>query len=167
MKSFITEAFAVYDTDDRGYSQGKPLSYWPIRAAAEASKTDHYKTVYPVKILNLNEEKYHLKYEKDISKSLVDKIKSFVPTQIFQNYIYENGFDGSVYFSNLTRFIDKQPMNKQFNFLKVSVISDGEKVFLLEYPEQITIQKLTMSRELAVNHALSKLTDEEKTLLGL
>jgi hypothetical protein len=38
MKATIKQVYAVYSTDDRGYSQGDPLVLYPFYAAAKASE---------------------------------------------------------------------------------------------------------------------------------
>jgi hypothetical protein len=164
MKSQIVEYYGVYNTDDRGYNVGRPVSIWPIKAAAVAK--DCYQNVYAVNILKIEDCNYIV--EKEINKdSVFGKIKSFIPTPAYYDYIYENGFDKSKYYYGDKLILELFSDGKYHNVKKVYLISDGEKIYLLTFPDEVTVEKLIMSRELAINHALGKLTDEEKGLLGL
>ena len=170
MKSQIVEYYGVYNTDDRGYNSGPPISIWPIKAAAEARvggrTPSYYQNVYTVNILKIEDCNYIVK--KEISKDrILGKIKSFIPTPGYYEHIYENGFDKSKYYYGDKLVLELLSDSKYHNLKKIYLISDGEKTYELEFPDEVTVEKLIMSRELAINHALSKLTDEEKGLLGL
>jgi hypothetical protein len=164
MKSQIVEYYGVYNTDDRGYNIGPPVSIWPIKAAAVAK--DCYQNVYAVNILKIEDCNYIVK--KEIHKdSLLGKVKSFIPTPGYYEHIYENGFDKSKYYYGDKLILEVLSDQKSHSLRKIYLISDGEKTYELEFPDEVKVEKLIMSRELAINHALSKLTDEEKGLLGL
>lgn len=166
MKSQIVEYYGVYNTDDRGYNIGPPVSIWPIKAAASAKVTSGYQNVYAVNILKIEDCNYIVK--KEIHKdNLLGKIKSFIPTPGYYEHIYENGFDKSKYYYGDKLILELLSDGKYHNLRKIYLISDGEKTYELEFPDEVKVEKLIMSRELAINHAMSKLTDEEKGLLGL
>lgn len=164
MKSQIVECYGVYNTDDRGYNSGPPVSIWPIKAAANAKNC--YQNVYAVNILKIEDCNYIVK--KEIHKdNLLGKIKSFIPTPGYYEHIYENGRDQSKYYYGDKLILELLSDGKYHNLKKIYLISDGEKTYELEFPDEVKVEKLIMSRELAIDHALSKLTEEEKGLLGL
>ncbi len=169
-KPQITTIYGVYSTDDRGYIHGKALAYYPIKAAAEAFKGDRYNfNVYQAESLRFEDTLYLL--EKELSKTakIVGKIPAFVPAVIYQNY-KTNSYhaDISDYYCDGADFLAELKVNENLTLYKKVMICDTEgNFYLLRQIEPITVEKLAMSRELAVAHALSKLTDEEKKLLGI
>ncbi len=90
MKSYITEAYAAYKTDERGYKSGEYLKFFPFRAAAAAFLNgDCYANVCRVDILNLEDEKYILR--KQIDKNKVKfKPKICAPVRVIEDYICES-----------------------------------------------------------------------------
>ena len=94
-------------------------------------------------------------------------MKSFVPCVCYYEHIYENSWDKSLYHSDEKAILELLHDGKTHNIRSIIMFYDGEKYFLLKSDIPVTVEKVTMSRELAINHALSKLTDEEKGLLGL
>lgn len=165
MKSHIVECFGVYNSDGQGYNSGPPISIWPIKAAAEAGGTGgYYQNVYAVKILKIEDLNYIV--EKEIS-NITGKIPAYIPSVIFIDHVYENGFDSSKYYFSEADLLNLFKDGKYHNIKQLNCIFDGEKHFILTYPTPFKIEKIVLSRELAVKHALSKLTQEEKDLLGL
>ncbi len=167
-KPQITTVFGIYNSDDRGYNYGKPLAYYPIKAAAEAAQTHGgYQNVCPVECLRLEDTLYA--HSKILDKSKIKgKLSAFVPTLVYMDYIYQDSFDKSLYYVSHQDLLELLRDGKSHNIRAQWVICDlSENYHLLLYPEPITVEKIVMSRELAVAHALSKLTDEEKKLLGL
>ncbi len=169
MKSHITKAFGVYNTDGRGYNTTL-IKIFPIEAAAEAFRAkDGYKNVSGVKVLCVEDDKYILERELSAkSFSDIKNLKALVPTHVFKNYIYKDGFDSSKYICNEAKVGEYVRKEKSVNLVCIVVIRDlDDKIFELVDENKVEIEKIVMSRELAINHALSKLTDEEKKLLGL
>lgn len=170
MKPQITKIYGLYNQDGSGYNSGKAIAFYPIKAAAEAAKGDnYYLNVYEAESLRFEDTLYLYKKTLD-KKTIRGSIKAFVPTLIYQDYKYNSyhSIDESVYYTDKNDLLELIADGKQHVIYAYWAICDtDDNYFLLIQPEPITVEKLAMSRELAINHALSKLTDEEKKLLGL
>lgn len=168
------EQITVYiacDTNDRGYARNH-LAYFPIAAAAGAFLKEkhpnlgYYSTVQTAKAIRLADTIYLL--DKEISeRSVISIIKTFEPVNGYQKYQYDDGFDKSVYFTELDR-LDKILEDGHLKSIKsVILFRDDSKFYLLSKKEPIKLESFIMSRELATAYALSKLSEEEQKLLGL
>lgn len=166
MKSQIVEYYGLYNGDDRGYNIGPPISIWPIKAAAESKRQNYYQNVYLVKILKIEDSNYIFKKVVD-KKSFSGAMKTFSVVSGYYEHIYENGRDNSRYYCGNKYILELLKDGKYHNLRRVFLISDGENIYEIEFPDEVKIEKLVPSRELAISHALSKLTEEEKGLLGL
>lgn len=172
MKTERITLFAASATDDKGYPKNY-LAYFPIHAAAAAylasehPNLGYYAAVSKLTGLRVGDDIFLM--EKDISK---DKVKCiiplFQPTIAYEDYMYENGFDRSTYYTtwvDLAR--ELMTPGKRMAIRQVILFRTDEECFLLSKMEPVKMESFTMSRELGVAHALSKLTPEEKKLLGL
>mgnify|MGYP001571600541 FL=1 len=94
---------------------------------------------------------------------------AFVPVIVYQDYLTNNYHaDISDYYCDGFDLLTKLKLHEHRAIYKKIMICDTEgNFYLLKQTGPITVEKLVMSRELAVSHALSKLTDEEKKLLGI
>jgi hypothetical protein len=170
------EAFAVYNGDDRGYAIGEPLAIYPFQAAAVHSTAHRsqsgYRVIQKVNIVSFEDLNYV--YEKFYSakESLVGNIRLGVVEKTFE--ITEES--RAVYGGRILKYIVDDSLflkiakDRQGSFLirsNIPVISDGERLYVLSHEGSFKINPFTLSREMAVQNALNKLTDEEKSLLGL
>jgi len=160
--------YAACDTDDRGYALNH-LAYFPIQAAANAYLSTQnlggYCTVQTLKAIRLADVMYL--FEKEVAeKALKNSIQSYTPVECYRDYSYSSLDNSAYYFGieNLKLLLDD---GKDHHLSKVLLLKDSKKVYLLRKKEPIELTKFLESREMATAHALSKLTEEEKKLLGL
>ena len=171
MKAETQTVYGVYSTD--GYTTSKnALAYYPIHAAAagspEAKQLRGYSHIGREEIIKFDELIYI--FEQRISKQKIvgDTFPAYSPVDCYQDYSYENGCDKTIYYVGLACLGKALDDGRPANIRKKAIIADGEgNYFLLKQKEPITVNKFLMSHELAVAHAKSKLTEEEKKLLGL
>ena len=172
MKIEKFEAFASYETDDNGCKYGSAFAYFPFKAAAEADLSARnlrgYGSTRRVNCIRLEDTIYVLSEDEKPIKLLVGKCSKYVPLEFYEDYCYVNTYrdDTKYYFSDdlvLKLLKDK----KRHSLKKILGLTDDKYLYILESDVPITIAKFAMSRELAVAHARSKLTEEEKGLLGL
>lgn len=167
MKPTIKQAFALYDGDDQGYSHGLPLQICTLSAAL---KTYPYQLIRPITLIDFDGDIYSLK--NNINKNnFIGKIPSFTPLTVYHDYIYASAsFSSATVDKYITRdelisYIDK---NEKVQLTKVTIIADDEGgVYELDFPNTLTLTPFKITRELAYQNAMSKLTDEEKKILGL
>ncbi len=169
MKPTIGIAFGHFATDDRGYPRGASLGWYPIEAAATSKLgKGGYETVSRVVTIAFHDEIYILKKELGRATVMGQKMASFNVTMTYKDYVYENGFDKSQYYvgdnSVLTLLGDGRIHNLSMTYL---IRDDDNNFYELQSPDPIKIEKFLKSREIAIVHALSKLTKEEQKLLGL
>ena len=170
------EAYAVYNGDDRGYARGEPLAIYPFQAAAVHSTAHRSQSGYGViqKVNIVSFEDLNYVYEKYYSEreSLVGNIRLGVVEKAFE--ITEES--RAVYGGRILKYIVDDSLflkiakDRQGSFLirsNIPVISDGGRLYVLSHESSFKINPFTLSREMAVQNALDKLTDEEKSLLGL
>lgn len=166
----ITAIYGLYNQDGSGYNSGKAIAFYPIKAAAEAAQNgNYYLNVCKAESLRFEDTLYLYKKTLD-RKSIKGCVKAFIPTLVYQDYSYNSYYsrDESVYYTDKDSLIELLNDGKQHVIYALWLICDTDDNYhLLVQPEPITVEKIVMSRELAINHALSKLTDEEKKLLGL
>ena len=167
MKPTIKQAFALYDGDDQGYPHGLPLQVCTLSAALKPSP---YQLIRPITLIDFEGEIYSLK--NNINKNnFIGKVPSFTPLTVYHDYTYASAFssvatvDKYITRDELLSYIDK---NEKAQLTKVTIIADDEGgVYELNFPNTLTVTPFKLTRELAYQNALSKLTDEEKKLLGL
>jgi hypothetical protein len=166
MKPTKKKAYALYDTDDQGYPRGLPIQ---VTTLAAALKPSTYQCTREITLLDFDGDMYAVK--QDIHKNkFVGKIPSFVPTIVYHDYSY-SGFSTqaavNMYVtpnSLLTHIAQK----KDVHLTETIVIADDEDGFYeLSYADKLTLTPFKLTRELAYQNAMNKLTDEEKKLLGL
>lgn len=171
MKTAQLKVYAACDTDDRGYARNQ-LAFFPIAAAASAylakeGPSHGYSTVSCLNGIRIADDIFLV--DKEISK---EKLQSTLPTfqaiDGYEDFVYENGWDNSKYYTNWSQIQEllNKP-NKRVSLRKVILFRTEEEIFLLQKAEPIKMQPFIMSREIATAHALSKLTEEERKLLGL
>lgn len=172
MNAIIKKAYAVYSTDSRGYAQGEPISIYLLYAAAEASNEYKnlmgYGCITPIELLQFEDINYLLNWKIDKSK-VIGKLKLGEPTKCYQDYIYEDRWDKSVYIigdEELIKYIDGQE-NRSISIYKKYIIKDSNDYYILRSDKTYNLKSFILTRDIAVKHALGKLTEEEKKLLGL
>lgn len=170
MKPQKIKIFGLFATDGSGYNT-KAVGYWPIAAAAEAAKgNNYYLNVSSVDAIRLDDVIYLL--EKEVSKeSIVESFPSLTPILGYENYDYQDHRfpqDQTQYCASLEKADEWLIDGKHHSIKKVWLFSDTEGgYYILKSEKSIKLEPFTMSRDLAVKHALSKLTEEEKKLLGI
>lgn len=172
MNATIKTAYAVYSGDERGYSRGDPLSIYPFQAAAANSEENKrqggYGVIHKVELLNFEDVNFLLdkKIEK---KNVVGTVPIGVPTKGYRDYIYNHSFEETKYLvgeKNLITYLDFDT-TKSASISKVWLFTDDDNYYVLKSDKNFKIAPFIASRELAVQNALDKLTEEEKGLLGL
>jgi hypothetical protein len=164
--------FAACATDDKGYAKNH-LAYFPISAAAAAYLANehpnlgYYSAVSKLTGLRIGDDIFLMEKElnKNSAKCVIPLLK---PTFAYEDYVYENGWDKSTYYTTWDDIsaVLQEP-GKRMSIRQVILFRTDEEIFLLSKMEPVKMESFTMSRELGVAHALSKLTPEEKKLLGL
>ena len=180
MKAIQKQVFAVYANDGcQGYSIGLPLALYPFKAAAEASpeccNLGGYSNVTQVNLCCFEDACYI--YKSTINnKDIIGGCGIGIPINAFKvEYIekvssirYGDNNDKTKYITNesdLIKFLNQD--NYRVILYKTILTRDEDKYFELKYANTFKVNPFTLSRELAVKHALSKLSDEEKKLLGV
>jgi hypothetical protein len=173
MKAILKQVWAVYNTDGSGYNSGPPMALYPIKAAAEASEEfvnqRGYGSVSPVKACQFEDVIYI--YESEVPNQKVKGgcgIGAFVNAFKIEYTIRGEREDKVEYIigdENLLKALNSKYYSVRI--YPVYLTRDEDKYFILSWPNTFAIKSFTMSRELAVKHALSKLTSEEKKLLGV
>ena len=174
MKAEKIKIWGVCPSDGSGYGLGveKVISWYPIKAAADGSPENiargGYSYVGAYDAIRFDELLYI--FEKEIPKTHVigNLPPAYTVGEVYVDYIYSNGYDGSQYYIGDKELLALLKDGKSHSIKKRFILRDGEdNCFILAKQEPIQLNKFIMSRELAVAHALSKLTDEEKSILGL
>lgn len=170
MKAIIKTAFAIYSADDRGYSYGEPLAVYPFKAAAEASEENKilqgYSYIGRIELLQFEDTSYVL--EKRIQKdAVIGNVRLGIPEKAYQDYQYKDSWDKSKFIVGNDRLIEYLEKEKRANLSFVWLTRDESDFFVLKSDKTVTVKPFVMSRELAVRHAMDKLTEEERKLLGL
>lgn len=174
MKAEKLKVWGVCPSDGSGYGLGinKVISWYPIKAAAEGSpeykELKGYGYASEHKAIRFDELVYI--FDKEISRTHIHGTlpPAYTVGDVYVDCIYVNGFDGSQYYVGDKEVLVLMKDGKSRHLSKKYLLRDGEdNCFILLKKEPIEIKKFIMSRELAVAHALSKLTDEEKSILGL
>lgn len=164
MKAERKTVYGVYTTD--GYTSGPYIAYYPISAAAHGSPEliaqRGYAGVGAVEVVQFEDLCYVMQREFDKSK-IIGYTLLYTPTECYEETLNH----GKRYYVGDEEIIKTLNDGGSHNIRKVWVIRDEQSYFVLKQKEPIQINKFAMSRELAVAHALQKLTDEEKGLLGL
>lgn len=173
----IRDAYAAYDGDDRGYPKGEPLALYPFKGAASYSKefknTNGYGVIKKVTIVSFEDLNYIYEKVYLIKEGFVGKIKLGVVEKAFEIITDSRlAYGGRVikYVVDNLLFLNEvtQSPNESFQIrANVPIISDGEKIYVLNHEKPVKMTPFTLSREMAVQNALDKLTDEEQSLLGL
>ncbi len=169
MKAEKQQVWGVYPSD--GYTSGNCIAYYPLKAAAEASPENAaqrgYSGIYAVDIIKFDDLVYV--FDKEVSKDKVlGHVPTYTPTPCYCEYVYSNGYgDKSMYYVGEDELLKTLDDGNQHQIRKGYLLYDGSTYFLLKEEEPIKINSFLMSREIATQHALSKLTEEEKGLLGL
>ena len=170
MKAETQRIYAVHSTD--GYTTSKyALAYYPIRAAAEgspeAAKLGGYSYIQNIEVVKFDELVYI--FSKEINKATIHgNCPAYTVVDCYQDYSYVNGFDKTRYYIGDEKVLEILNDGTSHSLKKMFLIKDGaDNFYLLTKKEPITINKFIMSHQIAVAHALSKLTDEEKKILGL
>ena len=172
MKIEKFEAFASYPTDGEGYKHGAAFAYFPFKAAAEADLEARnlrgYGCTRSVNCIRLEDTIYVLSGSEQPIEKLVGKCSKYVPLEFYEDYCYINTYEDETkyYFSDDLALKLLRDKNRH-SLKKILGLTDDKYLYILESDVPITIAKFAMSRELAVAHARSKLTEEEKGLLGL
>lgn len=168
MKAEIQQVWGVYPSD--GYTIGSCIAYYPLKAAAEASPENvaqrGYSSIHAVNIIKFDDLVYV--FDKQVGRGKVlGHVPTYTPTPCYHDYVYNNGFDGSMYYVGDEELLKTLNDGKMHQIRKGYLLYDGSTYFLLKETEPIKLNSFLMSREIATQHALSKLTEEEKGLLGL
>lgn len=170
MKAEKQKIYAVHSTD--GYTASKnALAYYPIRAAAEgspeAANLRGYQYIQNIEVVKFDELIYI--FSKEINKKAIQgNFPAYTVVSCYQDYFYQNGIDNTKYYVGDEEVLKILGDGASHSLRQMFIIKDGEdNHYLLSKKEPITINKFIMSHQIAVAHALSKLTDEEKKLLGL
>jgi hypothetical protein len=90
-----------------------------------------------------------------------------VPIKCYRDYIYKDGFDETKYIIGDGALLYYLDVKKSASISKGWITRDEDNFYVLKSDKTFTIKPFTLSRELAIQEALGKLTDEEKKLLGL
>lgn len=171
------EAYAAYNGDDRGYPRGEPLAIYPFQAAAVHSTAHRsqsgYGVIQKVNIVSFEDLNYVYQSSCSVKDSLIGNIRFGVVEKAFEmtistHLVYGRGtikyvIDSLLFINEITQ-CPKDSFQIRAN---VPIISGGEKLYILSHEMPLKIAPFTLSREMAVQNALDKLTDEEKSLLGL
>jgi hypothetical protein len=170
MKAIKKEAFAVYRGDGQGYPVGEPLSVYPFLAACEFSKAyteqKGYGVISKISLIQFEDVSYASSSEHS-NKVIVGSMPEATPVFVYKDYVYENSHNLSKYIygdDELIKLLDDQ---KSHEIVKQLAIRDEANLYILESASPITVKSFTLSREMAVKNALGKLSNEEKSLLGL
>lgn len=170
MKATIKEAYAVYSTDGSGYNHGDPIAIYPFYAAAEGSteykKLNGYGHISSIKLLNFEDVNYLFDQKIDNNKVL-GSFPIALPKQGYKHYSYHDGWDKSFYFADEDSLLSYIKKEKVANISSVILFRDIENFYLLKSEKTFTVNSFVMSRELAIQNAMNKLTEEERKLLGL
>lgn len=170
MKAIITKAFAIYSTDDSGYSRADPIALYPFKAAAEASEEKKslkgYSHITEEHVLKFEDVNYLL--DKVVSKDrIVGSAPLGQPIVAYMDYIYNDLCDRSRYIIGDNNLLEYIKTHKKINAQSKYMTRDEDDYFLLKSDKNFTIKTFKMSRELAIQNALDKLTEEERKLLGI
>lgn len=176
MKAIKKTAFAVYSTDDRGYSYSDPISIYPFKAAAEASSEykamKGYGGVSRVELIQFEDVCYIL--EKEVRKEKVinsKAVKLGVPQKCYSDYSYVNSYDETTVYivgdDELISYLNTKKKKESASISTKVITKDEDSFFILASETAFTIKPFLLSRELAIANALDKLTEEERKLLGL
>jgi hypothetical protein len=163
------EVFATYQGDGRGFPQGDPLGCYPFAAAANASeeiiRQRGYGVVRGGKAAQFFDDIYLFKDKFPIDR-LVGYMAMGAPHQIVKNYDYSDGFDRSKFVlkEGIVAYLEEV---EKGSLSLVWAICDEKNLYVLSHEKPIEMTKFTKSREMAIAHALDKLTKEEQKLLGL
>lgn len=167
MKPTLATLYGHYNTDGSGYACGHAIAFYPIAAAAEAQIKDCYQIVRSQKVLKFEDVIYA--YSEVIPKERISGLApAFTPFKAFRDYSYVNGFDKTKYYIGDNTLLELLADKQNHAVAMVDMIRDDEDgYYLLSFTEPVTVAKFTESREIAIAHALSKLSAEERKLLGL
>lgn len=171
MKIEKLEIFGSFTTDGDGYKTGSAFGYFPFSAAAQADLAKRnlggYGIVRKLDCIRLEDVIYILsESERDISK-LIGKCSKFTTFELYEDYDYSYNNDKTKYYFGDVALLSLLKDNQRHNIKKLIGLCDDKYLYILESAEPIEMTKFAKSRELAIAHALSKLTKEEKGLLGL
>ncbi len=170
MKIEKIEAWGSYSTDGEGYAEDA-FAYFSFSAAAEADLAKRnlggYGVVRHVNCIRLEDTIYLLEGSEKSIEKITGKFPKFTPIDLYQDYLYQNSWDKTTYYSTEKDLLSLLSDNKHHQIKKIVGLCDDKYLYILSQKEPIEITKFAKSRELAVAHALSKLTKEEKGLLGL
>jgi hypothetical protein len=173
MKAEKLTVYGVFHADDSGYSCGQAVAWYPMKAAASADPQYKdmrgYGSISAEKAIRLGDEIYVYDEELNDSRKFVGNIPLYVPTDVYKDYAESyNGPHNTKYIEgneNLIAHIDTKDLSSSIS--KKIVLRDENGYFILKQKEPIMLAKFSLSREMAVQNALDKLTDEEQKLLGL
>ena len=170
MKAIKKEAFAVYMGDGQGYPRGEPLSVYPFLAACEFSESyteqKGYGIISKINLIQFEDVSYAFSSEYS-DKFIAGSMPEAIPVFIYKDYVYENSYNLSRYFYGDDKLIKLLDDKKSHQIVKELAIRDETNLYILKSANPITIKSFTLSREMAVKNALGKLSNEEKSLLGL
>jgi hypothetical protein len=173
MKAEKITVYGVFHTDGQGYSTGNAVAWYPIKAAASADpeykNMSGYGTISYEKAIRLEDEIYVFDTEITESKKFVGNIPLYVPTDAYRDYDEPyNGPNNTKYFQGDENILKHLKEKKgSANITKHIVLRDENSWYILKQKEPITLTKFSLSREMAVQNAMDKLTEEEQKLLGL
>lgn len=181
MKSIKKRVYAVYANDGcQGYNIGLPLALYPFQSAAESSPECEnlrgYANICGVNLCCFEDICYI--YNKEIKpQEIIGSGGIGVPVNAFRvEYIpsgqkgggWGNNGDKTVYVIGNDKLIEfLEGDNYRATVYKVILTRDSDEYFQLEYSSSFKVNSFILSRELAIKHALSKLTEEERKLLGV
>ncbi len=156
--------FGIFTTDDRGYSrkdEDQCLGWYPFRAAAEEARPDNYYNVDQYEAIRIFDEVWIVENRWDKSYFAKFKFKDGEPKEILYVSRGNDVMVGEI--NDIDKFVERKPTTIK----KITILSFGSEFWTIPFDKPIKLETVKMSRELAIKHALSKLTDEEKKLLGL
>lgn len=175
MKLDTKTAFAAYI--DYGSGRKRVGGFYPIASAAIAAfkksgERNYYMTISKSTLLNIDGQYFEVKGE-PISRKDQVKSEKFPELQIF-SVTYRTERQNSWGYTNNYYFMDERETleyifasEEEVRLRGALVIKDEENFYILESSDPVTLEKVIVSRDLAIAEALSKLTKEEKDLLGL
>lgn len=173
MKAEKLTVYGVFNSDGQGYSTGNAVAWYPIKAAASADTQykamNGYGNISTENALRLGDDIYVYDVEIIDAKKFIGNIPLYVATDVYKDYAESyNGPNNTKYIQgndNLLKHINEKSGNSTIS--KSIVLRDEERFYILKQKDTISLMKFALSREMAVQNAMDKLTTEEKKLLGL
>lgn len=153
--------FCVFNEDDSGFPTGDAIAAFPIESAAKEfvkNSKDMYSQVLAFDSVEVDGSFYLLKSSNEVYL-YIDCFDKNVPNLA----VGENGDSYRPLDRVGTFFSDF----RSHTLSKDWIIIVGKSVYVLYQPKPVKLTPFLQSRQLAIDHAMSKLTKEEQSLLGL